>query len=58
VRETKGEVRRIPPVAYNVYKKNFKEPSKSEGFNSIVKIDFVPDLRDDPKFEKMFMKWT
>jgi len=58
VRETKGEVRRIPQVAYNVYKSKFKEPSKSEGFDSITKIDFVPDFRDDPKFEKMFMQWT
>jgi len=58
VRETKGEVRRIPPVAYNTYYKNFDEPSKSEGFSEVIKIDFVPDFKDDPDFERMFKQWT
>jgi len=58
VRETKGKVRRIPQVAYNVYKKNFSEPRKSEGFEEVITIDFVPDLRDDPAFQKMFLQWT
>jgi len=58
VRETYGEVKRIPPVAYNVYFKNFEEPSLTEGFDEVLLIDFIPDLRDDPKFEKMFLHWT
>jgi len=58
VRETKGAVRRIPPVAYNVYKKGFEKPSKSEGFEEVISIEFIPDLRDDPKFGKMFLHWT
>jgi len=58
VRETKGAVRRIPQVAYNVYKKNFVAPEKSEGFEEVIEIDFIPDFRDDPDFEKMFLQWT
>jgi len=24
----------------------------------ICLIDFIPDFRDDPDFEKMFLQWT
>jgi len=58
VRESGGKIRRIPDIAYNVYKKNFEEPSASEGFSDIIQIEFVPDFRGDVEFEKIFKQWT
>jgi len=58
VRETSGEVRRIPDVGYRMFNKNFQAPTASEGFSEVKQIDFVPDLRDDEKFKKMFLGWT
>lgn len=34
----------IPTLVYNCYRKNYEEPTKEEGFYSIEKIDFVPDI--------------
>jgi len=58
VRESGGKIRRIPKVAYNTYKKNFEQPSLSEGFSEIIQIDFLPDFRSDQDFEKIFKQWT
>jgi len=58
VRESQGQVRRIPVVAYRMYKKNFSKPSVSEGFTEIQEIDFIIDLKDDPDYEKLFKQWT
>ena len=54
---TNGEVRRIPDVAYNVYKKNAEEPSTDEGFKEVVNIDFTPRF-DDDTHRKLFEEWT
>lgn len=56
--ETDGAVRRIPDVAYRTYNKGFDEPEKSEGFEEIIKIEFIPDLREDKDFEKLFKSFT
>lgn len=55
--QTKGEVRRIPDVAYRVYEKNYEEPELAEGLKEIRRVDFVPvfDSEDD---EQLFKKWT
>jgi len=58
VRETKGEVRRIPEVAYRTYNKNYEDPDVQEGFSEIRKIDFIPDFRGDVVFETMWKQWT
>jgi len=58
VRETEGAVRRIPDVAYRTYNKNFVEPKTSEGFEEVIKIDFIPDLRGDEKFKRFFLQWS
>jgi len=58
VAETNGEVRRIPDVAYRAFNKGFQAPSKSEGFDEIVEIAFIPDLRDDEKFKSLFTGFT
>ncbi|KAK6179358.1 hypothetical protein SNE40_011740 [Patella caerulea] len=55
--QTESEVRRIPDVGYNVYKKNFEEPSKLEGFSEIIKIDFKPRFAN-AKHESLFKNWT
>uniref|UniRef100_A0A6B2L628 PNK FHA domain-containing protein n=1 Tax=Arcella intermedia TaxID=1963864 RepID=A0A6B2L628_9EUKA len=58
VRETLGETRRIPAVGYNTFFKNFEKPTTKEGFDEVVQIDFSPDFRDDPQFQKVFLYWT
>lgn len=40
-----GTVECVPKIAYNVYKKHYKEPTKEEGFDEIINIPFV--LNDD-----------
>jgi len=52
---TKGEVRRIPDVGYNMYKKNFKEPTASEGFSEIKQISFSPEF-DNDEDKQYFLK--
>ena len=55
--QTNGEVRRIPDVGYNMYKKNYEEPKASEGFQEIKKIKFVPKF-DSKKDENLFKQWS
>lgn len=52
-----GKVRRVPDVGYNVYKKNFQEPTAAEGFSEVVTIDFYPQF-EDQKHTKLFKQWT
>jgi bifunctional polynucleotide phosphatase/kinase len=54
---TKGKVRRVPDVGYNTYKSQYEEPTVSEGFSEILKIDFVP-IFDDSEHEATFKQWT
>jgi len=58
VRETNGEVRRIPDVAYRSYNKNFSDPDKTEGFTEVRQVEFIPDFRGDATFETMWKQWT
>jgi bifunctional polynucleotide phosphatase/kinase len=58
VRESRGKVRRIPDVAYKMYKKNFEVPTTDEGFTEIIEIEFNPDFQGDEKLEKYFKHWT
>ena len=54
---SKGRVRRVPDVGYNVYKKNYQLPTKEEGFTEILKIPFVPKF-DNERDRNMFKQWT
>ena len=54
---TESEVRRVPDVAYNMYKKNYEEPEKSEGFSAIETVDFEANFIDE-RHEKIFRQWT
>ena len=42
--QTNGEVRRIPDVGYNVYKKNYQEPKMDEGFTEINGLNLFLNL--------------
>ncbi|XP_013075013.2 uncharacterized protein F21D5.5-like [Biomphalaria glabrata] len=55
--QTKGAVRRIPDVGFNMFKKNFQEPQLSEGFSDIIKVDFKPRF-DNKNDEELFKQWT
>jgi len=56
-KESQGTVRRIPDVAYNVFKKNWAEPSTDEGFASVRKIEWVPHFENEDA-RKMFLERT
>eukprot|EP00058_Branchiostoma_floridae_P014916 XP_002600404.1 hypothetical protein BRAFLDRAFT_284539 [Branchiostoma floridae] len=55
--QTKGTVRRIPDVAYNVFKKNFEEPTTAEGFTEVKTIEFQAHF-DRKADEDLFKCWT
>ena len=54
---TKGSIRRIPDVGYNMFKSNYEEPEVSEGYTEIVMVDFIPKFEDE-EHENEFKKWT
>ena len=54
---TKGKVRRIPDIAYNMYKSNFEEPDMSEGFSEIVTLKFEYQF-ESKEHEELFKQWT
>ena len=37
----------VPNIAYNIYKKNYVEPNKDEGFNDIEKLQFKLEILTD-----------
>lgn len=55
--QTNGQVRRIPDVGYNMFKKNFEEPSTAEGFSEVVKVEFAPKF-DSARDQSIFQQWT
>jgi len=57
VKMTSGAVRRIPEIAYNMYKKSFQEPTVEEGFEEVKKIPFVP-VFDSEAHRKFFTQKT
>ncbi|CAF1149614.1 unnamed protein product [Rotaria magnacalcarata] len=57
VHQTAGDVRRIPDVGYNMYKKNYEAPKTSEGLGEIIHVDFVPNF-DSETHEKIFHYYT
>ena len=55
--QTKGEIRRIPEVAYRTYEKNFEMPDKSEGFVDVQKVGFIPIFHSEEN-KSIFLQWT
>jgi len=54
---TDGDSKHVPKIGYNMFKKNFKEPSLDEGFSEIKKINFVPSFKNEAH-ERFFKLWT
>mmetsp|Transcript_23892 Transcript_23892/g.33421 ORF Transcript_23892/g.33421 Transcript_23892/m.33421 type:complete len:358 (-) Transcript_23892:249-1322(-) len=51
---TDGARRRVPSVAYNMFYKNYQQPSATEGFDSVTRSKFKLDVSGDAKLEKCF----
>ena len=47
----------VPRIGYVMFKKNFEEPNKNEGYTEIRKIDFQP-LFESKEDERMFLEFT
>lgn len=47
-RAYKNNIEPVPEIAYNIYKKNFDEPTMNEGFDKILK--FESQTPQDPKY--------
>ena len=54
---TKGKIRRIPDVGYNIFKSQFEEPDVSEGYKEILTIEFEPNFESD-EHKEIFKQWT
>lgn len=46
----------VPPVAINNFKKQFEEPTKDEGFDELVEIQFTPQF-EDAKLKEAFYRF-
>eukprot|EP00008_Paramoeba_atlantica_P011840 CAMPEP_0201490512 /NCGR_PEP_ID=MMETSP0151_2-20130828/26603_1 /ASSEMBLY_ACC=CAM_ASM_000257 /TAXON_ID=200890 /ORGANISM="Paramoeba atlantica, Strain 621/1 / CCAP 1560/9" /LENGTH=399 /DNA_ID=CAMNT_0047876501 /DNA_START=84 /DNA_END=1283 /DNA_ORIENTATION=- len=57
LREKQGGTKRVPQIAYNMFKSKFQEPSKQEGFSSVVKVEFGVDFDSEEK-KKEFCMFT
>ena len=55
--QSNGVRRRVPEVAYRIYEKYFEYPEKSEGFDSVEELEFVPKF-DCLSDEELFKQWT
>ena len=43
-------------VYYFIYRKNFEEPTKSEGYAEIVKVNFIPKFTN-AKHERLYRQF-
>jgi hypothetical protein len=50
-------VKHVPNIAYAMFKKNYETPSKSEGFEEIVQIEFSPDFTNDQE-KQVYCEFT
>lgn len=55
-----GTIPKINDMVYNIFKKNYVKPQKSEHFDSIETNNFVfdTDQLNDPLWKKIFMRWS
>lgn len=56
-REKTERIRRIPDVAFHIFRKHFIEPSVEEGFDAVIKVPWIP-LFADEKQRKLFLQRT
>ena len=55
VKMTKGKTKKLPEVSYNVFYKNYQEPTLDEGIEDIMKIPFQVDFKDE-LHKKLFLE--
>jgi bifunctional polynucleotide phosphatase/kinase len=48
---TDHNYKKVPEMAFNIFKSKFAEPNKSEGFEQILKVNFVPQFKSDKERE-------
>ncbi|XP_039262628.2 bifunctional polynucleotide phosphatase/kinase-like [Styela clava] len=46
---------KVPDMVFYQYRKAYKEPSMKEGFSSIVKVNFVPNFKNDELKKQYYM---
>ena len=56
-RLTNGERAHVPTIAYNIFNKNFVEPTLAEGFREIKNVHFVPTF-NDAKERRLFFQFA
>ncbi|PRP89190.1 polynucleotide kinase 3-phosphatase [Planoprotostelium fungivorum] len=52
---TKGETDRLPDIAFRSYRSKLKEPTRAEGFEEIIQINWSPSFSSDEN-RKLFME--
>ncbi|KAL0237887.1 hypothetical protein GEMRC1_012361 [Eukaryota sp. GEM-RC1] len=57
IRKCKGG-RSVPPVAVHTFFKKFEEPSKNEGFDDVIILDFKPVLDSEKEADDFFMIYS
>jgi len=51
--------KRVPTIAFNMYKKNFALPTSAEGFAEVIEIPFLPDLASmNAEHRKLLTQWS
>lgn len=55
-----GLIPKVNNIAYNIFKKNYVKPQKSEYFDKIECIDFIFDINhlEYPLWKKIFLRWS
>ena len=48
---TDPDYKKVPELAFNMYKSKFVEPTLSEGFDEVVRINFIPLLKTEKEKE-------
>jgi len=56
-KRAKGKGKRVPKIAYNVFKSRFQIPAVSEGFSEVKQMYFVPKF-DNEEDKQSFLQWT
>jgi len=54
---TDGKSKRVPTMVYNMFRKNFKEPTTKDGFSEVVKVNFYPSF-EKPEHEELYALWV
>jgi len=56
-REAIGGKKRVPQIAYNMFKSKFEAPTEEEGFEEVKTINFIPkfDSEDEENLFNQFL---